>query len=108
MINMQRTITKKIFRYSFWIALILHALFLLFITTDIVFLPPDKNHKVPYQVPREQAQQYIPSYVYTGSIKPAIAKTSSQETPPSKTSPTTIKTPSNEKILAESKYGINK
>jgi TonB family protein len=105
---MQGAITKNLFRYSFWIVLVLHILFLLFITTEIVFLPEGKDHKVPYRVPREQAQHYVPSYVYSGSIKPTLAKTSTEETSPSKTIPTTKKMPSNEKTLAESKYGINK
>ncbi len=105
---MQHTITKKLFRYSFWIALVLHILFLLLITTDLVFLPEGKDHKVPYQVPRQQAQHYVPSYVYSGSIKPTLAKNSSQATSPAKLTPPTTKAPSNEKPLPESKYGINK
>lgn len=61
---MPKSLTRKIIFNSFWLSLLLHALFFCFITTNIIFSQQEKPKKSP--------NLYVPSYVYTGKIAPAI------------------------------------
>ena len=62
-------ISRKFSQTSFFIALLLHLLFLMTFST-VWLLQPTEQHKMPNDEP-------IPSYVYHGSIQPQAATTPS-------------------------------
>jgi TonB family protein len=70
---MQRSTTYKLIRNSFWVSLLLHLLLVLSMCTYIVYQPEDEP-------PKKSPHYFVPSYVYTGSIKPAIQRNKSTGT----------------------------
>ena len=78
---MQRSIRQKILRNSFVIAVILHLLFFLSISTVFTFnlFPADPAQE-------KEEKHYVPSYVYTGAVTPPTPSTASttSESQPSK------------------------
>jgi TonB family protein len=60
---MQRSMIRQLTRNSFWLSVLLHLLILLSIILAM-FFQPEEEHKKPPNL-------YIPSFVYTGAIKPS-------------------------------------
>src|SRR5262245_45811397 len=70
---MQRSITTKLVRHSFWLSILLHLLLLLcFLALITAPLSPKKIDERP--IP----SYVVPAYTYTGSIKPSIQSKASQ------------------------------
>src|SRR5579864_8695796 len=66
---MQRSMTIKIIRNSFWLSILLHLLLILAMFAAIILAPDeDKAQKSPHL--------FVPSYMYTGSIKPMTVQQS--------------------------------
>jgi TonB family protein len=98
---MQKSTFKRWYYHSFWLALLLHILLLLGISTRIVFLQDNPVPKVPPRVTHTEAPAAIPSYFYTGSVQP----TPIQQTPPT---PKPIPPQPVAKSIPESPHGIYK
>ncbi|MBX3709421.1 MAG: TonB family protein [Gammaproteobacteria bacterium] len=81
--------TKKLLLNSFWISLLAHLLLLLSILVIMVFQPPrkEKKEKVPHY--------YVPSYTYTGSIKPSTIKQNTKNMQTVENTPSNIKNTNN-------------
>lgn len=68
---MQRNLAKKLILSSFWISMLLHLLIFLSLTTVVLL----NTHQEQQQ---KSPQLFVPSYVYKGSIAPAVQQ---QNTP---------------------------
>jgi len=62
---MQRSMIKRLIQNSFWLSVLLHCLLLLCIFIVITFQPMKEKEKQ-----RKSPHLFVPSYVYTGAIKP--------------------------------------
>src|SRR5690349_5619730 len=67
---MSNKITEKLSRNAFWLSILLHILFVLFILIALLTKPEqEKKQLLPHY--------YVPAYTYTGSIKPSPAQQNS-------------------------------
>jgi TonB family protein len=73
MSDMSNSITERLSRNSFWLSILLHILFLLFVL--IALMSQSKQLQEQKQL---LPHYYVPAYTYTGSIKPASAAQNSQ------------------------------
>lgn len=85
---MRYAVPYPLTRHAFFLAVLLHVLLLLLLVTRIHFLPLDTTEKPP--------QYYVPSYVYKGSITPAIPQQMTARATPKASQP-----PAAEKMLPE-------
>jgi TonB family protein len=70
---MQKSMTYRIIRNGFWLSLLLHFLLFLSICTVVTLQPEEETpHKSPHY--------FVPSYMYTGSIKPTVQQHNSTGT----------------------------
>src|SRR5579885_573358 len=71
--TMQKSMTYRIIRDGFWLSLLLHFLLFLSICTVVTLQPEEETpHKSPHY--------FVPSYMYTGSIKPTVQQHNSTGT----------------------------
>lgn len=75
---MQISVTKKWFRPSFWLSLILHLLALIYLL--MLMMSPTEKTETKKKPPQQLPHHYVPAYTYTGSIKPSTLKPSSSVT----------------------------
>jgi TonB family protein len=95
---MQRELTRKVLKHTFWLSILLHLLFLATLSIVIVFEPEEK--KAPHY--------YVPSYVYKGAITPTptMAAPSTKNTPPKQKMQQTRRQTRTQKPVDTSQHGI--
>ena len=79
---MQKTVKKMLFRGSFLIAILLHALFLLSVSFVLISQPNEMEKPHKLLVPN-----YVPSYMYTGTVSPPTPNKSAQKATAAKKTP---------------------